>query len=644
MLRVSPGFCDMLTEGLLDLPSQAVWGLPPMGAVPQSAEDLEFGRQDLEAGCASGVYEELGHRETEDLLGRGFLISSAFTVWRGEGEERKGRFVVNFSRQSKFWAKGSVKMERLEDFSDEIHQGESLISFDLAAGYRHVHLHPAMLNFFLFRYGGRVYRCLALPFGWGRSAYHFTRFLRPFVTYLRNVLGYRVLWYLDDFLLAPRTGRAATPEDCIIASNRVGLLMSKLGLARHEGKGVWGRGATDLEHLGFAMSTLTMRLTVTPRKQQRMRRIAGKLLRQASQGAGLVSGALLATFCGAAVSLTLAVPLARFYSRSLYRCLCSGRRERGGQRARVRLSKAGRADLKFWRHLGPEGRCMQREPAELCIHSDAADIGWGGTVGRELAAGSPGREIQGLWSAPERDKTIAWRELKALRLVLASLPAVETSSRRRRGVRCWVDNQAVVFIVRHMVTASDELMPELRQLKAVLDSRGLEIDVRWIPSAENRHADRLSRTWDPSAPRVTRSAIASLSASLRTPVGRGVVFRHRASGGEHPVAQRKQAEAAMGEYWGDGRARFFNPPMELLGMTLAKIEREGGRGVVVVPLWMETSFTARLRRLADSAQILTPTPGRALVAGARSGTATCPLLLATIGLTVGERTTRTTPR
>ena len=39
---------------------------------------------------------------------------------------------------------------------------------------------------------------------------HFCRFLRPFVTYLRNVLGYRCLWYLDDFLIAPRGSKAAT--------------------------------------------------------------------------------------------------------------------------------------------------------------------------------------------------------------------------------------------------------------------------------------------------------------------------------------------------------------------------------------------------------------------------------------------------
>ena len=440
MLGVSKGFHSMLTEGLLDLPSAAVWGLPPMGAVPQSESDLAFGLADLEAGCKTGVYEELSNGEAEDLLTRGHLISSAFTIWQGEDGDRKGRFVVNFSRQSKFWPKGSVKMERLEEFSDELHRGESLLSFDLAVGYRHVHLHPAMLDFFVFRYGGRTFRCLALPFGWGRSAFHFTRLLRPVVAYLRNVWGYRVLWYLDDFLIAPRGGRGATSEDCLTASRRIDAFLMKLGLQRHATKGVWGAGATELEHLGFSVSTLTMKFTVTPAKQRRMRRLAGKLLRQASQGRGLVSADLLSSFCGSAVSLTLAVPLARFYSRSLYKCLWQRRpelRDRG--RVRVRLSKAGRHDLKFWRSLGPEGRCMQRADTVFCVHSDAADIGWGGTVGRDTAPGSAGREMQGLWTAEERSKTIAWRELKALRLVLASLPPANAvlASAAPTGVRCW---------------------------------------------------------------------------------------------------------------------------------------------------------------------------------------------------------------
>lgn len=67
-----------------------------------------------------GVYERLDGATTEDLLWCGHLISSAFTIWQGDAAERRARFVVNFSRQSKFWAKGSVKMERMEELVEEL--------------------------------------------------------------------------------------------------------------------------------------------------------------------------------------------------------------------------------------------------------------------------------------------------------------------------------------------------------------------------------------------------------------------------------------------------------------------------------------------------------------------------------------------
>lgn len=98
------------------------------------------------------------------------------------------------------------------------------------------------------------------------------------------------------------------------------------------------------------------------------------------------------------------------------------------------------------------------------------------------------------------------------------------------------------------------------------------------------------------------------------------------------MKQRKQAEAALNDCRGDGPARFFKPPLKLLGLTPSEIERERARGVVVVPFWMETPSVARLRCMADEVAVLVPKPGRALVAGPRVETEKCQLLLAEVGL------------
>lgn len=78
----------------------------------------------------------------------------------------------------------------------------------------------------------------------------------------------------------------------------------------------------------------------------------------------------------------------------------------------------------------------------------------------------------------------------------------------------------------------------------------------------------------------------------------------------------------------NGRARFFNRPLEIFGLTLTKIEREKARGIVVVPFWTQKSSILRLRRLADALTTLLLRPGSLLVVGAQKEKATCPLLLA----------------
>lgn len=65
---------------------------------------------------------------------------------------------------------------------------------------------------------------------------------------------------------------------------------------------------------------------------------------------------------------------------------------------------------------------------------------------------------------------------------------METSSEQvsRQNFLCWVNNFAVVHIVKSMMTESRNIMPELRLLKGFMEHEGLVLDLRWITSAENR--------------------------------------------------------------------------------------------------------------------------------------------------------------
>lgn len=70
------------------------------------------------------------------------------------------------------------------------------------------------------------------------GAYWFVSLQKPFVQYMREHVGARVLTYFDDFLLAPSVGRVTTEGDCVRASREIGELMVELGLEKHEEKGM----------------------------------------------------------------------------------------------------------------------------------------------------------------------------------------------------------------------------------------------------------------------------------------------------------------------------------------------------------------------------------------------------------------------
>jgi hypothetical protein len=100
-----------------------------------------------------------------------------------------------------------------------------MMSFDIQVGYRHFRLSPQMRDWFLFRNDGRFYRCITLPFGWGRSPMRFTQLMVPMIRKLRQ--QYRVLAYLDDFLICPvKARRVASMRDCRKATHVIDKLIS----------------------------------------------------------------------------------------------------------------------------------------------------------------------------------------------------------------------------------------------------------------------------------------------------------------------------------------------------------------------------------------------------------------------------------
>jgi hypothetical protein len=111
LLGASEFFCRAVQFGILEQPSIPFSSGEVMKPIPQTPEDLAFGREELRAGRQEGIYEEVTTGESERIRSTGAMISSSFVGWQDGPEGRKGRFVVNLSKQSKHWPKGSLSME-----------------------------------------------------------------------------------------------------------------------------------------------------------------------------------------------------------------------------------------------------------------------------------------------------------------------------------------------------------------------------------------------------------------------------------------------------------------------------------------------------------------------------------------------------
>ncbi len=502
-----------IEKRIVDEPVSYEYGLQALGAIPQDERSLAFGEEDLRIGCTGRdrIYRELTSADLDRVRQKGLLISSAFTVWHESNGEMKGRFVVNLHKLSKFFRKRSVRMERAAEFCGHVRRGDHMLSFDVESGYRHLRLHPSMRDYFCFEYNGKYYQCLAPPVGMA-SAYWFTRLLSPVIERIRS-WGCLVLVYLDDVLVIPRRWGVATARDCRRTSARIDALLLRLGVARHPSKGCWGSGSQRLRHLGFVFDTRTHG-AVSARGQTDQGSSNGES--PASRGAVWAAMGKRPTpvdvprrdnfvnACGAARALLQprGIPVAErelevsgWEIAHAFIRASNARLALLGSTRPVRQTNAATGR----RHDGAFGRFgsgLGRNGVEA--RRRYSGTGWGGRVAGNMDTRA---------AAPHNHVARTVRHVRNT--------GARRGPRRRKWARTWE-------MVEHSMLPGQQCMPlhsseHVHRLKRGhatitpperrLEARRIGLDVQWLPSAVNVHADRLSRTWIPGDIQLSRAAL-----------------------------------------------------------------------------------------------------------------------------------------
>lgn len=439
-----------------------------------------------------GVLTQLGSRPSH--------CSNAFCVPKGDS----WRLVVNLKHTNKFNVAHKCRFETLRYLQRYDLSNAWALKADMQDAFYQVPLHPSAVRYFCFEYAGCFYQLNSLPFGWNNSPYYFTKITRAFVAHLRAPayskvpegcmypkpscgilasIGCRVLPYLDDFLFifSDRASAAAGAE-------WIHALMYWLGFTPHPKKSIW-EPTQQLEHLGITVDLASGTFTVPPAKVARLARMARNLIVAAKLNKRLVPKRDLASFCGYAQSVRLAVMPANLFLRSLYDD-CSTVTGWGGD---VRLSRQSFRDLEWWcnvpsQHLSSP---MRLRPATVDLFVDASAQGWGAVI--PDLGDSPDAVAAGSWSVAEQSMHINQKEMRAVSNALLSYAPVV----KDRVVRLFEDNTVTQSVLGRFASRSTVLMDEYRRLWSLLDSLHVHLQVVRV-SSEGNLADAPSRFVDRS--------------------------------------------------------------------------------------------------------------------------------------------------
>jgi hypothetical protein len=195
-----------------------------------------------------------------------------------------------------------------------------------------------------------------------------------------------------------------------------------------------------------------------------------------------VSSDRLRFFCRVCLSLSLEMPFENFYTRRLFDDLTrktprASRASRNG--SCCRLSHQATRNLRTWMRLATvatDGLKIRPFATKGIMHTDAADVGFGGTLALDGNTGEPGtRQDQCVWQWRDRAECISVRELKAMRMLLEGQLGERVKREVISMLRLCIVNTSVVHVTNAFEASGRPVMRELRRLKVVLDRLGMRV-------------------------------------------------------------------------------------------------------------------------------------------------------------------------
>jgi hypothetical protein len=378
----------------------------------------------------------------------------------------------------------SMTYENLRSFQRGIEENAWMFSLDHKMGYQHVPLAEDAQNYFGFRWRGRFYQFMVLPFGWAPACYVYDTLSGVVAAWIRQ-MGIHCIKYLDDFGFALSAGAHVTTRRRTMWKVWAIFYFAGYTLARDKSMMEADR---VMSLLGFGLDSVRQCYFVPEKKLSDMLDLVRDVTAKGRCGVSVLA---LQSLVGKAQSMSLAVPPISIFLRSSYAALS---RASKSDQLTVRLDEETILDLQALENLKDWQR-LSLWPAEQHIRldlgktvrmeTDASMTGWGAVMYK----GTEFRTADGVFASMFEETPIHIKEMWAAQRALLAF------AEQLRGycIDLYTDNT----VVQHTLLRGSSKVPELQAFAKELLQYQLQnnviVRVYRVTTAENFVADALSR-------------------------------------------------------------------------------------------------------------------------------------------------------
>ena len=400
----------------------------------------------------------------------GEFVSNVFLVPKKDGGFR---MILNLKQFNKYVQYFHFKMETLSCILALVQPMCYMATFDLTDAYLTVAINGIHVKFLKFKWQGKIYMYIVLPFGISSAPRKFTKLLKPILSFLRKQ-GIVILMYIDDGWTM-----ALTYDLCFSQISYVMKSFTSFGFLINKKKSR-PNPSQRVTSLGFIIDSVLMMVFLPADKTASVVSFCRAILSKET-----FSIRFLASFIGTLVSTFPACPFGRLHYRSF-------------ERVKVKALFANSYDYDY--HCSLDEHCfndvwwwlnnisstscpINRSGPSQFMNTDASDYGWGAVCNGLVA--------QGHFSIKECSYFIAEKEMIAVYFGLKAF--LHFFSNSHVLIRC--DNTTAVAYIKDMGGMHFYLDRWAQKIWKLAYDNNFWISISYITSSDNFHADLASRVF-----------------------------------------------------------------------------------------------------------------------------------------------------